>query len=59
MTVRELVAELQRFNQDLEVTITDGMDGICYHTKGIEVKEFQVNGVTEIDVGVGGCRLED
>ena len=56
MTVKELITKLQKFNPDLEVTITDGWECVCYHTKNIEIKEFQDNGVTEVDIGIGGCR---
>ena len=54
MKVAELIAQLQRFNPDKEVTITDGMDCRCYTTNDLEIKEFEdVDGKVSIDIGIG------
>lgn len=56
MKVKELIEKLQQFNPELEVVITDGYECLVYHTKGIEIKEFEWDGTVDVDIGIGGCR---
>lgn len=58
MRVRDLIEKLQQFDPELEVTITDGYEAVCYHTKGSEIKTFQFPDEPDVvDIGVGGLRL--
>lgn len=59
MTVRDLVEQLLEFDQDLEVTVSDGFK--CYFYRGdFEVTEFEtISGELTVDIGIGGCEEED
>lgn len=54
MKVKDLIKELQKFNPELEVTITDGY--CCQHYIG----DFEVNILEDhnenyfVDIGIGG-----
>jgi len=54
MKVRELIEVLKKFPQDIEVTITDGYDCNCYHTKNIKFALF--GSEPSLDIGIGGCK---
>ena len=57
MTGKEIINELMKYPLDLEVTITDGFDCNCYHTRGAEFQIFKQDDGTEvIDIGIGGLR---
>ena len=57
MTVGELVDQLNKFGPTMEVLITDGYN--CYFYRGeYSLSEFNDNGVTFVDIGVGGCLEE-
>ena len=54
MKVAELITQLQRFDPEVEVSITDGMDCRCYTTNDLEIKMFEdVDGKVSIDIGIG------
>ena len=55
MKVKNLIEQLKSFDGDLEVTISDGYHYKFYDTDNIEIVMTD-NG---IDIGVGGCRIED
>ena len=62
MKVKELITKLLEFDQNLEVTITDGWEAENYHTNSIQIKEFTEgygNPIKTVDIGIGGCRLLD
>jgi hypothetical protein len=55
MTVKELIEELSKFDQNLEVTITDGHRCHAYKTDKIELKTFEArNWPKSVDIGIGG-----
>lgn len=55
MKVNEFIEKLKQFDPELEVTITDGLEGKGYHTKGCYISLFEdSNGVKTVDIGIGG-----
>ena len=54
MKAKEMIAELQKFDPNLEVTITDGFKCHCYHTKNIEFQRFEDEREVYLDIGIGG-----
>jgi hypothetical protein len=52
MKVSELIAELNKFPNNMEVIISDGLDYVFYNTNDLEIREFE----GMIDIGIGGCR---
>jgi hypothetical protein len=61
MKVKEWIQELQKHNENMEVTITDGFEFKFYHTDGILITEFYDSrtGVKSLDIGIGGCEIKD
>lgn len=57
MQVKDLVEKLSKFDPELEVSISDGYDCSFYHTKNIEISLFEDNGITTVDIGIGGNKL--
>ncbi len=67
MKVKELIAKLQTFDQELEVTITDGYRCVFYGKQedGLDFDVQEVHDFCEdsdtpvivVDIGVGGCEL--
>lgn len=58
MKVKELIAQLKKFNPELEVTITDGYEHATYSTNHVEVAEFEdIDGSISLDIGIGGNRM--
>ena len=58
MNVGEMIEHLKKFDPSLEVLITDGYN--CTFYKGdYSLSEFTDNGVTFVDIGVGGCLDEN
>ena len=60
MKVREFICELQKFDPELEITITDGFDAICYHTNGVEIalcEDVDEARTMFVDIGIGGNRI--
>ena len=57
MKNKDLVKKLQEFDEDLEVTITDGYEAFCYTTENIEVRLFLDGDQTTLDIGIGGNRI--
>jgi hypothetical protein len=54
MKVAELIAQLQRFDPEVEVSITDGMQNFCYTTNDLEIQMFEdVDGKMYLDIGIG------
>jgi hypothetical protein len=69
MNVKELIAELQQYPDDLEVTISDGFQGKVY-TGAYEIKLFDEgiklfdewcgdNVKLVVDIGIGGLEVYD
>jgi hypothetical protein len=57
MKVKELIKALKKFDEELEVTITDGFLCEFYHTKRIDIKLFKDgDGPGVVDIGIGGCK---
>jgi hypothetical protein len=54
MKVKELIKKLECFDPELEVTITDGFEALCYHTNGCEIALFEDGNSKVVDVGIGG-----
>lgn len=55
MTVGELVDQLNKFDPELEVLVTDGYN--CMFYKGeYAITEFNDNGNNYVDIGIGGCQ---
>ena len=62
MKIKDLIIKLLDFDQNLEVTITDGWEVESYHTNGIQIKEFcegYGSGVKSVDIGIGGCKINE
>ena len=61
MKVKKLIEKLQEFDDELEVTITDGFAGLCYHTNNIDIQLFEEDGNSNcemtVDIGIGGNRI--
>jgi hypothetical protein len=58
MTIRELIEDLSKFNQDLPITITDGCEGITYKPVIPTIVEFEEDdGTISLDIGIGGSRI--
>ena len=57
MKVKDIINTLQRFDPELEVTITH--EGICYKTDESEIVLFDNDeGFKIVDIGIGGLRFE-
>jgi len=55
MKVKEFIKELQKFDSELEVILTDGYNCIVYTTKNIEFQKFEDDfGEVFLDIGIGG-----
>lgn len=59
MKIKELIEKLKQFDPELEVVITDGYECRVYHTKKIEIQVFEFNGKRDLDIGIGGCQMND
>lgn len=58
MTVSELIGQLEKFDPEREVLITDGYN--CMFYKGeYSITEFNDNGNNYVDIGIGGCQEGD
>jgi hypothetical protein len=57
MKNKDLIKKLQEFDGELDVSITDGYDVLCYTTENIDVKVFQDGDQTTLDIGIGGNRI--
>lgn len=59
LTVKELIAKLAEFPDDMEVVISDGYEYHFYNTKEITLTYFvkeDKNDTTVVDIGIGGCQ---
>lgn len=57
-TVGELITMLEKFDQNLPVTISDGHEYIFY--EGVYEVEHWVDGdFVSCDIGIGGTRIEE
>jgi hypothetical protein len=57
MKVGQLISKLKEFNSDMEVLITDGYNYTFYRGDFV-LAEFEDNGKTYVDIGIGGCMEE-
>lgn len=59
MKVKELIETLQKFNGELEVTISDGHNLYFYHTNDCEFNRY-INDDRQyvLDIGIGGNKLD-
>ena len=55
MTVSELIGQLEKFDPELEVLVTDGYNFMFYKGE-YTITEFNDNGTTYVDIGIGGCQ---
>jgi len=55
MTVSELIGQLEKFDPELEVLVTDGYNCMCYKGE-YSINEFNDNGDNYVDIGIGGCQ---
>jgi hypothetical protein len=60
MIVKELIEKLQKYNENMEVTITDGFNYKFYHTNKLLITEFyDSQDIKYLDIGIGGCEIEE
>ena len=57
MNVKELITELQKFDPNTEVLITDGMRCYCYRGN-YSIQPF-VHDKLYVDIGIGNCFEEE
>ena len=55
MKVRELIRNLERFPEDIEVIVSDGYSVKFYN---LDFAEFKMFG-KQLDIGVGGCEIKE
>lgn len=58
MLVGELIDKLKKFSPEMEVLITDGYNFRFYKGE-YSITEFNDNGTTYVDIGIGGCQEGD
>lgn len=59
MKVGELISILQKFDENLSVTITDGYAGNIYRGSW-SIEEFEEDdGTKSVDIGIGGTLIDD
>lgn len=56
MTVKELILKLSQFDENLDVTITDGYEGLCYRGDWDIIRFDAYEYAPSVDIGVGGTR---
>lgn len=54
MTVKELITELSKFDENLKVTITDGYECNSYNTKYLDIQPYEEDCKEYLDIGIGG-----
>lgn len=59
MTVQEMIEELRQFPASLQVTITDGHEGVCYHTNRAILTLQDDHGEKTVDIGIGGLNISE
>lgn len=61
MKIKDFIKKLKKFDPNLEVTITDGYQGVSYHTNGTLMEQYEdFEGETKVfkmDIGIGGSRI--
>ena len=53
MRVKDMIKQLNKFDQEFDVVITDGYDCKCYSGDFLIV-EFEGS----VDIGIGGCQFD-
>jgi hypothetical protein len=58
MKVKDLIQELQKYNENMEITITDGFEFMFYHTNSLLFTELydSQTGIKSLDIGIGDCK---
>lgn len=57
MKVKDMINALARFDGDMEVTISDGYEGVFY--AGHDFNDYQIAEFEgTIDISIGGCKEE-
>ena len=61
MKIKDFIKKLKKFDPELEITITDGYQGVSYHTNGCLIEQYEdFEGETKgfkVDIGIGGLRI--
>jgi len=60
MKIERMIKELQKLHEkygNIEVTVTDGYN-YSFYSGEYEILSFTDNGVTVVDIGIGGCLNE-
>ena len=58
MKVAELIEKLNKFPQDMEVKVTDGLQGFFYEGD-FNVQVFEdIDSTSFVDIGIGGSLVE-
>lgn len=55
MLVQEMINELNKFNKEQFLSITDGFNCWCYGSNKLSVEIFQSYLGNTVDIGIGGC----
>lgn len=59
MKVSELIEQLNKFPQDMEVKLTDGYQGFFYEGD-FDIQLFEdVDNTSFVDIGIGGSLVEE
>jgi hypothetical protein len=61
MKKKDFIKNLEKFPDNMEITITDGYEGVCYHGnfQFQLCKEHNRAKTKYIDIGIGGLRFYD
>lgn len=66
MTVKELIQKLKEFPADADITITDGFECNCYHSKSLDFQLLKYSDFYNdkrykhkqfVDIGIGGNKI--
>ena len=58
MTVGELISILEKLDENLSITITDGFEGKIYHGNWPIIEFEEDDGTKTVDIGIGGTLME-
>ena len=59
MKVGELISILQKLDENLSVTITDGFEGKIYRGRWCIIEFEEDDGTKVVDIGIGGTLIDD
>ena len=55
MNIKEFIAKLAEFPEDMEVIISDGMEYHFYNTNELDFHIFE----DKLDIGIGSCQEKE